>query len=66
MPWHLEQEIAGFVAYDNNQRYHEALNNVTPAEVYVGRHHAVLSEREKIKRLTMKRRKRENLKPLAA
>ena len=66
MPWHLEQEIAGFVAYYNNQRYHEALNNVTPADVYFGRHHTVLSAREKIKRLTMQRRKRENLKPLAA
>ncbi len=32
----------------------------------LGRDPAVLSEREKIKRLTMKRRKRENLKPLAA
>jgi hypothetical protein len=38
-----------------------SLNNVTPADVYFGRHHEVLSKREKIKRLTLKQRKRENL-----
>ena len=65
-PWHLEQEIAGFVEYYNNRRYNDALNNVTPADVYCGCHHAVLSARERTKRRTMQRRKRENLNPIAA
>jgi len=58
-PWQLEQAIADFVAYYNHERYHESLENVTPADVYSGRHREVLSERKKIKRLTMQRRKRE-------
>jgi len=33
--------------------------HVTPADVYHGRHREVLSERARIKRLTMQRRKRE-------
>jgi len=41
------------------ERYHEALDKVTPADVYFGRQVAVLSERAKIKRLTMQKRKRE-------
>jgi putative transposase len=47
------------VAYYNNERYHESLSNVTPADVYFGRHYAVLTERSKIKRRTMERRKKE-------
>jgi transposase InsO family protein len=58
-PWELEAALRDFVAYYNNERYHEALDNVTPADVYCGRQYAVLTERDKIKRLTMKRRKKE-------
>jgi transposase InsO family protein len=58
-PWELETAIRDFVAYYNNERYHESLENVTPADVYHGRHREVLSERKRIKRLTMQRRKRE-------
>ena len=50
----------------NNERYHESLDNVTPADVYYGRHREVLSERTRIKRLTMQRRKREYLAAKAA
>ena len=60
-PWQLEAAIRDFVAYYNNERYHEALDNVTPSEVYYGRHHEVLSERKKIKQLTMQRRKKDYL-----
>ena len=50
----------------NNQRYHESLDNVTPADVYFGRQVAVLSERAKIKRQTMRQRKKEYLAERAA
>jgi transposase InsO family protein len=65
-PWQLEAALRDFVAYYNNERYHEALDNVTPADVYFGRQYAVLSERAKIKRLTMQKRKREYLAEKAA
>jgi transposase InsO family protein len=65
-PWHLKQAISDFVAYYNNERYHESLNNVTPRDVYLGRWREVLSERDRIKKLTLKRRKRENLAAEAA
>ena len=65
-PWELEAALRDFVAYYNNERYHESLDNVTPADVYFGRQHAVLTERDKIKRLTMKRRKKEYLASKAA
>ena len=58
-PWQLEHALRDFVSYYNNERYHESLDNVTPSDVYFGRHHEVLSERERIKQRTMKQRRRE-------
>ena len=65
-PWELEAALRDFVAYYNNERHHESLDNVTPADVYFGRQYAVLSERAKIKRLTMQKRKKEYLAEQAA
>ena len=65
-PWELEAALRDFVAYYNNERYHESLDNVTPADVYFGRQYAVLTERDEIKRRTMERRKREYLAERAA
>jgi putative transposase len=65
-PSELEDALQDLIAYYNNQRYYESLNNVTPSDVYFGRQYAVLDERSKIKRRTMKRRKMEYLAPKAA
>ena len=65
-PWELEAALRDFVAYYNNERYHEALDNVTPADAYFGRRYAVVSEREKIKKRTMRTRKKEYLAARAA
>ena len=51
--WELEAALRDFVAYYNNERYHESLDNVTPADVYFGRQSEVLTKRAKIKRRTM-------------
>jgi putative transposase len=58
VPWELRTAIDDFVSYYNHRRYHESLDNCTPADVYYGRHQQVLSERSKIKKLTMEKRKK--------
>lgn len=59
-PSELEYYIGVFVDYYNNHRYHEALNNVTPADVYYGRDREVLTKREQIKKKTMLLRRKQN------
>ena len=60
-PGDLEQEINRFVEYYNYQRYHESLNNLTPADVYYGRSRDILTRRDMTKHNTMKLRKQQNL-----
>jgi len=57
LPGDLDAQIDAFVGRYNHQRYHESLKNLTPADVYTGRGHTILLEREKIKRKTMKLRR---------
>ena len=45
----LRLQIDGFVDHYNHQRYHESLQNLTPADVYFGRGQAILKQRERIK-----------------
>ncbi len=46
-----------FVENDNNNRYHEALNNLTPADVYFGRSDKILKQRAIIKQKTIAKRR---------
>ena len=57
LPGDLEQQIGVFVDHYNNHRYHESLNNVTPADVYFGRDKDILRERETIKKQTTQQRR---------
>ncbi len=57
LPGDLEQQIGKFIDYYNHERYHESLNNVTPADAYFGRAPAILKRREKIKQQTIAKRR---------
>ena len=65
-PWELEQELSRFVDYYNNHRYHESLNNVTPADVYFGRRRKILTKRDQTKRKTLALRRKQNLRTRVA
>jgi putative transposase len=56
-PADLEAQIEAFVGHYNHQRYHENINNLTPADVYFRRGQAILKQRERIKRKTMETRR---------
>jgi len=45
----MEKVLGEFVNRYNNERYHESLQNLTPADVYFGRRDEILRERRKIK-----------------
>jgi putative transposase len=57
LPGDLEAQIDAFVAYYNHRRYHESIDNLTPADVYFGRGQTILLERERIKRKTIQNRR---------
>lgn len=57
LPGDLEASIDRFVVHYNHQRYHESINNLTPADVYFGRGQTILLERERIKRNTIQQRR---------
>lgn len=57
LPGDLEQQIGAFVDHYNNRRYHESLNNLTPADVYHGRGAKILKMREEIKKHTIRKRR---------
>jgi putative transposase len=50
LPEDLKAQIARFIEHYNHRRYHESLQNLTPADVYSGRAETILLERERIKR----------------
>ena len=57
LPGDLEAQVGAFVEHYNHRRYHESLGNLTPADVYCGRGHTILLERECIKRQTIQQRR---------
>lgn len=64
-PGELERAMARFVEDYNHRRYHESVDNVTPADAYFGRRNEVLERRRQIKQRTLARRKKENRKAAA-
>jgi putative transposase len=57
LPGDLQAQIEAFVADYNHRRYHESIDNLTPADVYFGRGQTVLLQRERIKRQTITQRR---------
>jgi len=51
-PSALERALADFVDYYNHRRYHEGIDNVTPADAYFGRREAILAQRKEVKQRT--------------
>jgi len=60
-PWELERAVARFVNHYNCDWVHESIGNATPDDMYHGRQRAIRSRRDRIKRLTLERRKKDNL-----
>ena len=60
-PEDLNREIQRFIDHYNSKRYHEALGNVTPDDVYHGRKEAILRRRSRLKQKTIANKKIANL-----
>ena len=57
LPSQLERAIADFVDYYNHRRYHQALGNVTPADVLYGRREQILERRKEVRAQTANHRR---------
>ena len=64
-PWGPERAIRQFVNYYNHERYHESLDNVTPADRYFGRDNEIMVRRAMIKQKTLHQRRTDNLRGYA-
>ncbi|MBN2073923.1 MAG: transposase family protein [Dehalococcoidales bacterium] len=60
MPGELKEAIMEFIEYYNYRRYHEGLGNVTPYDVYIGRHLEIIQKRKEVKSKTLKERRDHN------
>ena len=57
-PQELIEALEKFVDNYNNRRYHESLNNLTPADVYFGRSEQILEKRREIKEQSIRKRRK--------
>jgi putative transposase len=57
LPGALEADIEAFVEHYNHRRYHESLNNLTPADVYFCSGQTILLESMRIKRRSIQHRR---------
>ena len=57
LPGELENQIQAFIEYYNHERYHEFINNLTPADVFYGRGQKILDRRQQVKLNTLAMRK---------
>lgn len=58
LPEELERRIGEWVQYYNHHRYHESLDNCTPADVYYNQREEKLKQRAKIKQRTLMQRRK--------
>jgi len=57
LPGDLVTQVSAFVEHHNHARCHESLDNLTPADVYLGRGQAILIERQRVKSQTIANRR---------
>jgi len=57
MPSELKEAITAFIEYYNYVRYHEGLGDVTPYDVYTGRHLEIIQRRKEAKSRTLRARR---------
>ena len=60
MPSKLKEAIRAFIEYYNYRRYHEGLGNVTPYDVYTGKHLKIIEKRKEVKTETLEARRNYN------
>ncbi len=57
-PGELLEHRQRFITYYHHERYHEALDILTPADVYYGRGQEILDQRETVKLTTLAMRRK--------
>ena len=60
LPGDLERAVDNFVEHYNHRRYHESLDNLTPADIYFGQADRIRKRRDQIKQRTIEHRRRQH------